>query len=494
MYLLNLKLRLLIFFALLATLSIGVYLLGSSFTYRLGFPLDDAWIHQTYARNLADRVEWSFVPGQISAGSTAPLWSGILAVGYLMNVDHFVWAFFLGWGLITVNAFIGYLILGRLCPDHKQWAIFAGVLLIFEWHLVWAGSSGMETLLFEIFVLIVLLWLLAGWKRWILLGAVIGLSVWVRPDGITLIGPALIVILLNKYTWKQKSVYTMNLLIGLFLFFGLYVIFNRGLAGAWWPNTFYAKQAEYAIELNDPLWRRFLEQAILPLVGVGIVLLPGFIYSFRVAVAKRDWAVLSGAIWAIGYLMLYAVRLPVTYQHGRYVIPMMPVYFILGFAGMVLIIQTQSENTVRRVVSRVWLLSVTVVLFVFWMVGARAYARDVAIIESEMVDTAHWISTNTPSDALIAAHDIGALGYYSSRDILDLAGLVSPEVIPFIRDELQLMEYIDKRSADYLVTFPEWYPYLVENVDFVYSTGAEFSPLLGGENIHVYKWSHDSNP
>ena len=44
--------------------------------YRGGFPLDDAWIHQTYARSLAQTGKWEFLPGQSSAGgSTSPLWS-----------------------------------------------------------------------------------------------------------------------------------------------------------------------------------------------------------------------------------------------------------------------------------------------------------------------------------------------------------------------------------------------------------------------------------
>ncbi len=49
--------------ALLTALSVTGYLLASAMLYRLGFPLDDAWIHQTYARNLALHGEWAFLPG-----------------------------------------------------------------------------------------------------------------------------------------------------------------------------------------------------------------------------------------------------------------------------------------------------------------------------------------------------------------------------------------------------------------------------------------------
>jgi hypothetical protein len=118
-----------------------------------------------------------------------------------------------------------------------------------------------------------------------------------------------------------------------------------------------------------------------------------------------------------------------------------------------------------------------------------AYQRDVGFIESEMVETAHWIEANTPSQARIAAHDIGALGFFSHRELLDLAGLVSPEVIPFIRDESRLAGYLDAYQADYLVTFPSWYPRLVLRAEQVYQTQGQVSPTLGGENMAVYRWN-----
>jgi len=72
---------------------------------------------------------------------------------------------------------------------------------------------------------------------------------------------------------------------------------------------------------------------------------------------------------------------------------------------------------------------------------------------------------------------------------VDLAGLVSPEVIPFIRDEDALLRYILARGADYLVTFPSWYPRMVQDprLQPVFRTGAPWAPMLGGENMAVYR-------
>src|SRR5262249_50979860 len=46
-----------------------------------GFPLDDSWIHLQFARNLAEGAGFAYNPGVPVAGSTAPLWTLLLAAG-----------------------------------------------------------------------------------------------------------------------------------------------------------------------------------------------------------------------------------------------------------------------------------------------------------------------------------------------------------------------------------------------------------------------------
>jgi hypothetical protein len=346
----------------------------------------------------------------------------------------------------------------------------------------------METLLAAFAILLVFNRSLDEAPNWLVIGVITGLSAWIRPDGLTLLGPVLMIIFFRERKWADRVRCFGLFSLGCALIVLPYLAFNRILAGAWWPNTFFAKQAEYDALRRQPLLERYIAQISLPLIGAGALSLPGiFLFAFR-AIEKRNWPALSGLLWVLGYLFVYALRLPVTYQHGRYVMPAMPLYFVLSLAGFDGWLRVKSAVRWRRVTSLAWLVSLVLVLLVFWGLGAQAYAMDVAVIESEMVETALWVSVNTPADALIAAHDIGALGYFAKRDLLDLAGLISPEVIPIIRDEAQIGAYISRQGADYLITFPGLYPILTTQVEPVYVSDGLYSPRMGGDNMAVYQW------
>jgi hypothetical protein len=225
-------------------------------------------------------------------------------------------------------------------------------------------------------------------------------------------------------------------------------------------------------------------------IGAQLLLLPGLCFAAWITFKERRTDLALIWLWWIGFLLLYALRLPVTYQHGRYQIPAIPWIILLGVWGTVRLLEKVPRRQVfLRVLSRAWMLSLLLLVLAFTVIGAWAYGRDVRFIESEMVTTAKWLDAHTAPAALIAAHDIGAIGYFTQRPLIDLAGLITPEVIPIIRDEAALFDFIATRPADYLVTFPSWYPDLTRNPKLteLYRTHAPWAPQAGGDNMTVYQ-------
>ncbi len=361
-------------------------------------------------------------------------------------------------------------------------------MIVFEWHLVWASLSGMETLVQGLLFAAFFWRLESGARGSFHLGALIGIGVWLRPDSLTLLFALALAVLIRSQAKLKEYIKEMApAILGFSLFILPYLALNLSLDGTPWPSTYYAKQAEYVSLRQSSFFIRWANQPQPLLAGVGVVLLPGLVSSIS-SLRVRNWARLIPLAWVLSFWALYALRLPVTYQHGRYAIPSLPVLVVLGLDGLLGELNWGARSFVRRVVWRVWILGLASSGVVFWWIGGNAYAKDVAIIETEMVAAAKWIQANTEPGALVAAHDIGALGYYGQRQLVDLAGLVSPEVIPILRNEVSLEAFIDQQGADYLMTFPNWYPGLVQRGELVFETQGRFSPAAGGENMTVYRW------
>jgi hypothetical protein len=84
------------------------------------------------------------------------------------------------------------------------------------------------------------------------------------------------------------------------------------------------------------------------------------------------------------------------------------------------------------------------------------------------------------------------VGYFTSRPLLDLAGLVTPDVIPFITDEVRLVEFMQAQGADYVIFFPDWsdaYRRMAQDprLEKVFATGFEWTREQGHANMTVYR-------
>jgi hypothetical protein len=116
------------------------------------------------------------------------------------------------------------------------------------------------------------------------------------------------------------------------------------------------------------------------------------------------------------------------------------------------------SQAVFRIVSRALWASAILLTAIFIWIGAVQYSRDVGIIETEMVAVAKWINANTPSGTIVAAHDIGALGFFGGRRIVDLGGVTDLDAVELLSGSVPLREYLRVKKADLLMTMPDFYP------------------------------------
>jgi hypothetical protein len=471
--------------AVAALAAVFFYLLVSLLRFGIGFPLDDAWIHLTYARNLAHHGQWAFRLGEQSAGSTSPLWTAILSIGFLVGLGPYVWSYLAGWVVLTLLAVCAERFARTLVPSYTSRIPWAGLFFVFAWHLTWSAVSGMETLLHGLIILTVLGMLISGSRRYLTLGVLTGLSVWVRPDGLTLLGPIIFVALLSEKTWYRRGEAIWKTMIGFGSLVLPYVFFNLALSGNAMPNTFYAKRAEYGMFwLSKPFPERVSDYLAPILASPFLVLVPCAVIWLVKRIRVQNWGALASLLWVLGYIAIYFFCLP-AYQHGRYIIPALPVMYLWGMVGLLEIVLSPGVN---KRLSFLWQMLTIVLCLAFEFLGARQNANDVLWVESEMVATAKWVNQNIPPAARLAVHDIGALGYYVQNPVVDMAGLITPEVVPFIRDEVRLAQYLDSNSVDYLITFPSFYPRLTAERELVFEAGPGVPSGVATESIGVYRW------
>lgn len=501
---------------LAALASVTVYVVAAAALDAAGFPLDDSWIHQTYARNLAQHGEWAFLPGEPSTASTSPLFTVLLAAGYALRVPHFAWTFALGALFLAGAGWINARLADTLFPGLRTVGLWTGLLTVLAWHLAWAASSGMEIMLFSLLALAVIR---LAWRerpgaedlrgpapafgRGALLGFTGAALTLTRPEGVLLLGLVglfgAITFFDNPDSRRAGMAWGIGIALGWTAGIAPYAALNLSVSGELLPSTASAKQAEYAASLAAPLIER-VWWMIRPLAaGVQIMLLPGLFVALygiaRQGSGARMALLWLPAVWAVAHVTLYALRLPAPYQHGRYVQPVLPVIILYGVGGTLQLVRAAQRRMVTRVLARSLALSAVAVTLGFWVIGAQAYAADVRIINTEMVAAARWAERHIPDGALVAAHDIGALGYYAPRPLFDLAGLVTPEVVPIIHDHEALMALMCQRGARYLMVLPDQ-RLAAENDprlggEPIFVTGAPYAPAAGSGNMAIYAldWS-----
>lgn len=451
-----------------------------------GFPLDDSWIHLHFARNLAEGGGFSYNPGHPVAGSTAPLWTLLLAAGAVLAGASVALAKGLG-----IACALGAAVLTRRAAlawgAPREVALVAGAALLWSGPITWGALSGMEVALAALLATASLL-AHASDRCW-LTAALAGLAVTARPEAALLIP---LLVLSRPPTAARLAAFVLIPLVVV----APMIAFSYATVGAPYPataaakveggligwlaglreplvTTLLARPWAFVVEWVQWLWRT---HALLPLALP--VALPLVWRRVGAALAAVTLILLAQPI---GMALLAPYRGP-GFQEGRYSIHLLPVALVALAVGLGPVLQRR-----RRTALIAWL------ALALWALvpAAERYAWGVQNIEAMQVSIGRWVAERTPPAARLAVNDIGAIAYVSRREIVDLMGLVTPEVLPFRRQgEEGVIRFVAETCPDYLIVFPTWFPRLTERADLLepmHSVRLARVEVAGGPEMVVYR-------
>lgn len=455
-----------LFLLLLLTTAALTYYQSVSLSFtegRLAAPLDDAWIHFQFARNLSQGHGFSYNPGEPQPGSTAPLWTMMLAGVGLFTEQFLALAIGLSALFLLATVWLTYGLTADISQSRAA-GFLAGAGVALAGRLLWAGLAGMETTAFAaLSVLAIWAYRSHGLRPWPTL--FFALASQLRPEGHALFGLALLLWLQQTGAWRpaQWGTAVKQLLGPAAIYVGInlpYALFSLSITGQPLPNTFYAKMSSSQFfswrTLQDTLWLHWSDNP-----ASCLLLLLGLWPTWR-----RERLT---AVWFLALPLLTAVIIEQTWHHGRYTMPLIPMQMVLAAVGCHWLWQQVGHKKQRQ------LLFALTALLLFWGASWQflPWARMLGQNSQEILDIdvalGEWLAQHTPTDALIAVDDIGAITFLSQRRIVDMNGLVSPEMWPAVTQpmglarDIRLTHLLSQAQPDYVVAFPLWHWPLTQN-------------------------------
>ena len=437
-----------------------------------GFPLDDPWIHLQFARNLHDFGSFSYYRDQmVTSGSTSPLYTFILAAGFFLTSNEMLLSYVIGGTSLIVAAWLMYGTVFRECGENRILAAAASLLLLMEPRLLWVALSGMETTLY--IALLLAAYASFQKRRPYLPGLFSGLLVWVRPDallflaaiGVDAVYRTSVVRAPRKnraHTGERPSLRQFLPSVGVALvLIASYGTFNLLLSGSVLPNTYAAKLKYYSSSGDG------FPGAVFGFVTAGhwsvlsIAAGIGALTTLYQVLRRRPVPFLTSLLWPVALFLAYWWKLPFLYQEGRYLMPVLPFIVLLGLFGLTTVVDALRSRKPAMTAMR-WLAPLVLLVacgqfaVAAWE-GRAAYAETCAYISDRQVTTARWMRDHLPADAVIGTHDVGAIGFYAGHRVVDMVGLVSPDMITNIGNFEGLRQFLASHGVTHLAVLRNWF-------------------------------------
>jgi hypothetical protein len=479
----------------------------------LGFPLDDSWIHLQFARNLAHGAGLSYNPGDLVTGSTAPLWTALLAILFLLPGSVLAWTQILGVLLYLAGVDATWRLARELGLGEGLAALASALALATSW-LVWSALSGMEIPLFillSLWGMILHLRERADPKRPPLSLGLLGIAVLARPEGVLLLLLAVLDRLLvleddparpGTTRWRRPSVRILLAGAGLAACAVAGSFFFYGWAGgSVLPTTYAAKgggEVRHLLPdfryLSNVLGLFFRPQPWATLLAAGgAAALAGRLGT------PRDRGLLP-VLWLFGMPLAYSLLTPgptrMLGNFGRYYFPLFPVLAVLATLALEPLTRLPLSRPLRAALGALGAAALVAPTLAVLVQGERFYTRNVANVQESDVAIAGWLAGHLPPTAVLAVNDIGAIKYLLPNRIVDLASIATPEIGREVSSAVAagtpwpdaMMAALERRHPDYVVIFPSWFPTLARDPRFraIHALPIPDNVTMGGDEIVVY--------
>ena len=576
-------------------LASALYFFRALIITEAGFPLDDSWIHQVFARNLATGHGFSFNPDIPISGATAPLWTLITALFWPLLGP--IAGGIIPCLLLELLAILAIYKLAEYLLDSEPLALLVTVLSTLTWVLIWGALSGMEIGLYSALSLWGLYFYFKSQsmddRRGYIAYGFFALAILARPECALFLAAAMLrdfFIWLNHgkrrlapWIWRGAIV---------LLLLAPYFYFNYSVTGTFFPQTYNAKvrgKGLISAVGNGELKRiiktltlfpyYYLQDFLRQLLKLNPIILVAFFSGclkfFMVRDGRRSQRIML-ALLLILYVPLMGTFSPVltaTYHAMRLIDNIIPliilveisglfwkaeypvgkssIYLSIGllllslaggillladdfivrslgpsllqnidrmnngdyeiltlyvrdtginsiflalvlFAGIVIASNWIQNQLKYKIVKRIIITGIVAYSAILLIFKSGYYADNVRDINE--IDKAVGIylkEINSGADRL-AVNDIGAIGYYSGMKILDLKGLVSPEIrSEMIVDDSLAFEYmLLQERVDYVAIFPNWFRYIPKRTDILKPIKyfiSENSSILAGDTTIIYR-------
>ena len=468
-----------------------VYILGTTCLIYLFFwqwVYDDPFITFRYARNLAHGFGFVYNAWEKVQSTTTPLLTIILSGISYLRFDLPRAANFLG----SLSLALGGWFLWDLAQSWKTPQVGWAALFLYPTFPLLFTTLGSEMPLFLALCLAALAFNARG--KVLVSAGLLGLSVLTRPDGM------LLAVLLGIYSfYKNRSISQLikpgivflAVVLPWFMFAWLYF-------GSPIPATLAAKQAQGAMSISTPFAPRYFVilksyakepvywlEAALAVIGIVVA----FSQHYR-------WGLVL--IWGGCQFFVYTL-LGVSGYYWYYA-PLVPPFISavsLGIAHTDRVVATtlhritQKTRYQTRVNNHAGMIVLVAIAFLGQLNTLRAMRGYIDQRYEIYKAVGEWLHDNTEKNSKIGMLEVGMIGYFADRAIIDFAGLIQPEVARQLKPDSTYEDSaiwaVNRYHPDLIILHKGLFSRLESQLN---EMNCQFIQNFNGENYH-YKGALD---